>query len=131
MAVTPDEKIYYTGDLLDFGHYEQDNDLTDGFEPITWQVLDVQDGKAFLVSLYALDAVSYSSYTNNYYWELSPMRNFLNDDFLLGAFTKEERRAILLTKIDNTKAQNENTMIKSNGPDTEDKIFLMSYTEAE
>ena len=131
MAATQEEKVYYPGDLLDFGHYEQDNDLTDGFEPITWQVLDVQDGKAFLVSLYALDAVSYSSYTNNYYWELSPMRNFLNDDFLLGAFTKEERRAILLTKIDNTKAQNENTMIKSNGPDTEDKIFLMSYTEAE
>ena len=34
------------GDTVIFGQYEQDGNLDNGSEPIAWQVLDVQDGKA-------------------------------------------------------------------------------------
>ncbi len=130
MAATPEEKTYYTGDLLDFGNYEQDANLENGPEPITWQVLDVQDGKAFLISQYALDTVPFSMYTDRYPWELSDMRNFLNDDFLMGSFTREERKAILMTSVDNGTSQAPRTA-SGGGPDTEDKIYLMSYAEAQ
>ena len=40
------------GDIITFGHYEQDNNLDNGAEPIEWIVLDVQDGKALLLSKY-------------------------------------------------------------------------------
>ena len=42
------------GDVLAFGHYEQDNNPDNGPEPIEWIVLDVQDGKALLLSRYGL-----------------------------------------------------------------------------
>ena len=33
-------------DTIEFGRYEQDNDLTNGSEPIVWQVLEVSDESA-------------------------------------------------------------------------------------
>ena len=38
------------GEYFAFGVYEQDNDLTNGKEPIEWLVLDVQDGEDLLLS---------------------------------------------------------------------------------
>ncbi|MFR3410007.1 MAG: hypothetical protein ACLTXW_11150 [Christensenellales bacterium] len=38
------------GDTVMFGQYEQDGNLDNGSEPIAWQVLDVQGGKALLMS---------------------------------------------------------------------------------
>lgn len=44
------------GDTVMFGQYEQDGNLDNGSEPIAWQVLDVQGGKALLMSRYARTA---------------------------------------------------------------------------
>ncbi len=49
------------GDLYSFGSYEQDNDLTNGAEPIDWEVLDIQDNRALLISKYALDSKPYNT----------------------------------------------------------------------
>ena len=38
-----------------FGHYEQDNSAVNGQEAIEWLVLDVQEGKALLISTYSLN----------------------------------------------------------------------------
>ena len=35
-------------DHVFFGHYEQDNDLTNGAEAIEWRVLKVENGEALL-----------------------------------------------------------------------------------
>lgn len=43
-------------DHVFFGHYEQDNDLTNGAEAIEWRVLKVENGEALLISQYALDS---------------------------------------------------------------------------
>ena len=34
---------YSAGDIITFGSYEQDNDTSNGAEPIEWRVLDVQE----------------------------------------------------------------------------------------
>lgn len=48
------------GDYVLFGSYEQDNDTTNGAEPIEWQVVDIDNDKALLVSKYILDNVEYN-----------------------------------------------------------------------
>ena len=47
------------GDILTFGHYEQDNDQQNGREPIEWVVLDIQNNQALLLTRYAIDSRYY------------------------------------------------------------------------
>ena len=46
------------GDYITFGHYPQTASGDDN-TPIEWLVLDVQDGKALLISRFALDCQPY------------------------------------------------------------------------
>lgn len=48
------------GDIVTFGHYDQDNNEDNGAEPIQWEVIDIQDGKALLLSRYVIDNASYN-----------------------------------------------------------------------
>ena len=48
------------GSMITLGHYEQDNDLTNGQEPIEWRVLNIEGDTVLLVSRYALDAQPYN-----------------------------------------------------------------------
>lgn len=123
------------GDMMTFGRYEQDSNLNNGPEPIEWMVLDVQDGKALLLSKYGLDAQQYNAEWRATTWENCTLRAWLNSDFLNGAFSTEEQSAILVTEVDNsdaqgfdwTKAEGGQT---TGGNNTEDKIFLLSCAEA-
>lgn len=47
-----DKKV---GHYVSFGKYEQDNNTSNGKEKIEWLVLEVKDGKALVISKYALD----------------------------------------------------------------------------
>ena len=135
LAFVPEPKTYYPGDLLDFGHYEQDGNLANGFEPITWQVLEIQDNKAFLISQYALDMKPRGTYT----WEKCSLRNWLNSTFITFAFSKSEQQAIFETEVDNS--QTEITIAGSDyitrinsatpGPNTWDTVYLLSAGEAQ
>ena len=125
------------GDIITYGHYEQDNNLANGTEPIEWQVLDVQGGKALLISRYSLDSQSYHTEWGDITWEQCTLRTWLNNDFLNAAFTVEEQTAILLTDVDNSIDQcfDFTTVVSrakqiTGGNNTQDKIFLLSYAEA-
>ena len=50
-----------TGAVVMFGSYEQDNQPDNGAEPIEWLVLAQSEGKALLVSRYALDCQPYNA----------------------------------------------------------------------
>ena len=63
-------------------------------------------------------------------WEICTLRAWLNDDFLNKAFDAEEQSAILITEVDNSDAQGYSGWITSGGNNTKDKIFLLSYAEA-
>ena len=110
-----------------FGSYEQDNDLTNGPEPIEWEVLAVQDNKALLVSKYALDMKRYNEESERVTWETCDLRAWLNEDFLESAFTKAERDRILLSRLDADKY----TRSKGEtGNGTVDGVFVLSIKEA-
>lgn len=119
------------GDVLAFGHYEQDNNPDNGPEPIEWIVLDVQDGKALLLSRYGLEARPYNTEDTDVTWETCTLRSWLNSEFLTAAFSPEEQSAVMTTAVDNSDAQGNSDYDTSGGNDTEDRIFLLSYAEAD
>ena len=123
---TAREPLIQVGNIVTYGHYEQDNNTANGKEAIEWIVLkyDSASGKALLLSRYGLDAHRFdaSEYQG---WDKSEMRSWLNSTFLNNAFTAKEQAAIVTTKV-STPSYNGN----SGGADTQDKIWLLSREEA-
>ena len=118
------------GNMIVFGSYEQDNNPGNGPEPVEWLVLDVQDGKALLLSRYGLDAREYHTEREGVTWETSELRAWLNYDFQSTAFSAEERAAILTVTVDNSSVQGFDGWKTSGGNNTQDKVFLLSCAEA-
>ena len=131
LAETPITQSFDTiGSIVTFGCYEQDGDKENGPEEIEWVVLDVQDGKALLLSKYGLEAKPYNTEYTDVTGETCTLRAWLNSDFLNKAFSAEEQSAILTTTVDNSSSQGYNDLILIDGNNTQDKIFLLSYAEA-
>lgn len=83
------------GDIVTFGDYEQDNDASNGPEPLEWIVLDVDDETALLLSRYGLDThiLAYGSHELDELF-YSGLFNWLNEDFASAAFDKGKLNAI-------------------------------------
>ena len=94
--------IVKVGDIIQFGRYEQDNDLSNGAETIEWLVLDVSDGSALVTSRYGLDAKRYHDGKEEATWDTCTLRAWLNKHFFESAFDAPERKLILLTDVKNT-----------------------------
>ncbi|MDE6714694.1 MAG: hypothetical protein K2K20_13290 [Lachnospiraceae bacterium] len=82
------------GDIVLFGSYEQDNDIENGVEPIAWQVLEISDGQALLLSVDVLDAKAYDTESAVISWKDCSLREWLNSEFYQTAFSEEERLQI-------------------------------------
>ncbi len=116
------------GDVLLFGHCEQDNNGANGQEPIRWIILSMEGGRALLVSERNLDSRPYHTAEESVTWEGCALRKWLNGDFLNAAFTAGERDAILRTQV----ANEDNPVYGTpGGSGTTDKVFLLSLDEAE
>ena len=87
------------GDIIEFGAYEQDNEKSNGKEPIEWQVLAKEDNKILVISKYALDAKPYNTEFENVTWETCTLRTWLNETFLDEAFSKAEKSMIQTTEV--------------------------------
>ncbi len=120
------------GCFVTFGRYEQDNDPANGPEPIEWLVLDydAENNRALLLSRYGLDARPYHGSGAGTTWEKCALRAWLNGDFLREAFSPEEQSAILITKVDNGKGQGFGQWNAKGGKNTQDRVFLLSFKEA-
>ena len=118
------------GSVVWFGHYEQDNNTSNGKEEIEWIVLDKQGTKLLLISRYALDCQPYNPYNKDYQnvtWETCTLRPWLNGTFLNAAFSAAEQKKIVQTTVQNP----DNSRYKTNGGnDTQDRVFLLSIDEA-
>ena len=114
------------GDYVTFGHYRQTKQKDD--TPIEWLVLDIQDGKALLITRYGIDNQKYNSSTTAVTWEHCFLRSWLNSTFMNVAFTDDEKNVILLTDVDNSASQG--YWETDAGNDTQDQVFLLSYAEA-
>ncbi len=115
------------GDYIEFGSYEQDDDLSNGKEPIEWLVLDKQNDKVLLISRYALDCQKYNASYKTVTWETCSLREWLNNSFMKKAFDSVEQSKILTTTVS---ADKNPTFNSDPGKATQDKVFLLSITEA-
>ena len=120
-----------------YGHYEQDNDVSNGTEPIEWVVLDYDEAnhRSLLISKYGLDTKKYDNSSASNTWDKCTLRTWLNGVFQEEAFSVKEQSAILVTEVDNSDAQGfdwtEAGEDKAGGGEnTWDWIFLLSYAEA-
>ena len=124
-----EQTVWSVGNVVTFGRYEQDNDLSNGTEEIEWVVLDNRDGKALLLSRYGLDAKPYNTVQKSVTWEECTLREWLNNEFLKEAFASSERHAILLTDVDNSEDQGFSGWKTGGEENTRDYVFLLSYAE--
>ena len=117
------------------------------YEPLTWTVLDPDEG--FVMSNIAIDAQAFENFS--YYdpdsfdsasgpmvyngkdckylandWSKCSLREWLNKDFFNTAFTAEEKAQIGKTYLDNTNPFSP----KYDGAGTFDKIFTISFYDA-
>lgn len=88
-------------------------------EPVEWIVLKEEQQRCLCVSKYLLDCKPYHDSSKNITWQDCTLRNWLNHDFLMLAFSAEERERILLSTVENPAG---NTL---------DYIFLLSTGEVE
>ena len=118
------------GDVVAFGVFEQDRNTDNGPEPIQWRVLTIDHGSVLLLSEYVIDNLQYNEAKGDITWEDSTIRQWLNDTFYSDAFSPKEKKVIKTTKLDNSQdAGNPKWNKILGGNDTEDKVFLLSYSE--
>lgn len=131
----PDAKI---GDIVTFGSYEQDNDLTNGAEPIEWQYVADRDGHKLLLSKYALDGRAYHDIIEGITWENCTLRKWLNNDFYNTAFSDSDKEKIVTAYNENPDSTELYSSSESwgeyyggqGGNATNDKVFLLNWKEA-
>ena len=100
------------GAVIPFGGYD-------------WRVLEVQDGRALILSNRVIEKRAYHGVYMSITWAQSNLRNYLNSSFY-NSFSAEDRALIAETKTVN----NDNSWFGTNGgSDTNDKIFLLSIEE--
>jgi hypothetical protein len=109
-AFAANEKV---GDIIKLGPYD-------------WQILDIQDGKALIISSKVLTDTEYHRTDADVTWEKSDVRNYLNGEFL-NLFSAAERARMIETKVVNSNHPERNT---PGGNDTTDWVFLLSIDEA-
>jgi len=127
-APEPADPFCQVGSQVYLGSYEQDNDLSNGTEPILWRVLKNEDGQAMLMSENILESMRFSRYNEPTAWEESDLFAWLNGDFYQSAFTDTERSAIIETETFNP--DNPSTGTQRGEYRTNSHVFLLSYGEA-
>jgi len=113
-------------DVISFGSYEQDNNILNGKEPVTWIVLAEENGKKLLISEKILDCIPYNEKFGDVTWETCTLRKWMNDVFYRDAFSDDEKAKIILTGADNNNNKNTDS---PGGNDTNDFVFAVSYNE--
>lgn len=119
-------------DKITFGRYPQssgtENRLVNCKEDILWRVLAIEDDKALLITDKILDSKPYNESRRTITWEHCSLRKWLNKDFYIRAFSVYEKDIIATTKVKNDNNPRYKT---AGGNETQDKVFLLSFHEAE
>lgn len=123
-------------DLLNITSFdEKDLAVVDGVEyykqgekyyervPVRWQVLQQNDTSMLLLSEKILDAHEFDNSTSggDVKWYNSDLREWLGNDFYNTCFSTKEQDAIMITENSNDTGSE-----LSGGPNTLDKVFLLS-----
>lgn len=115
LAMTACGSSVKTGDVVQLGGHD-------------WRVLEVQDGKALVLSEKILTTRAYHPEGGEISWAESDIRAYLNGAFLNETFSDAEKDRILETNIENKSNSKYGT---GAGDDTVDQVFLLSAKEVE
>lgn len=129
LAIAARDEQFSSGRYVTLGTYPQSangDDLT----PIEWRVLARDGNKALLISRYGLDVQPYNSEKTDVTWETCTLRTWLNNTFFNKAFTSAEQATILTTTVYNFWTEGNTEWESGGGNTTQDRIFLLSYEEA-
>ena len=97
------------GGIFEFGTFPNDD------EPMAWIVLNVEDGKALLLSEYLIEERRFNeTLVRGMRWPDSDLRATLNEDYAEEIFNEEERKHLALYQTDT---------------ETEDHVFLLNESE--
>ncbi len=102
-------------DVVTFGRY-------------TWYVTDKTDGICTLLCQGPVAYMPYNDTKTDITWENCSIRRWLNEDFYNSKFCDGEKAAIVTTH--NTFNEDDFHYETDCGNDTDDKVYLFSYTEA-
>ena len=114
------------GDRIPFGQYPQG--ANGEVQPLEWRVLAVENGRALLITDKLSDAVIYNSWCTEATWETCRLREWMNDVFFYKAFDSSQQALIAKVTIQNPNNPEFGT---KGGNDTQDKIFALSFAEAQ
>lgn len=98
------------------------------FEPVEWRVLSSKNGNLFVMAEKVLDSRAYNGNVSAVTWETSDIRAWLNNEFFNAAFSAEEKAMIKTTGVANP---SNSTYGTPGGNNTNDKLFLLSFDEAQ
>lgn len=121
------------GESIEFGTYEQDDDLSNGDENIKWTIHDIKNGKALLVCDICIEALPYNDDGLGNSWTNSDVRRWLNADFFESAFSAEEKKVIIESNIVTRRLSDEDghTYGETYGDneETTDQVFILDLSE--
>ncbi|MBO4267647.1 MAG: hypothetical protein J5910_10725 [Lachnospiraceae bacterium] len=112
LAAISDSQV---GDVVAFGRY-------------TWYVADKTDGICTLLCQGPVAEKAYNDTKTDITWENCSLRRWLNEDFYNSKFTDGEKASIITSHNIFTDA--DSTYETDCGNDTDDKVYLFSYTES-
>lgn len=136
VVTEPEEEVMFPKD--EYKYYK--------WERIRWRILDVDtaNNRIFIAADMALDCVPFNESDRAINWGNSTIRSYLNgynasqnadkidysknkeDSFISTAFSLFEQSVIITADVKNNEHKNYTTEA---GPDTKDRIFLLSYRE--
>lgn len=94
----------------------------------TWYVADKTDGVCTLLSQGPVANMAYNDTETDITWENCTLRTWLNKDFFNSRFSEGERASVVVTH--NTYAKEDSPYEMDCGNDTDDKVYLFTYTES-
>lgn len=124
--IAPTIRAAQVGDIVYLGAYEQDNDTSNGTEPIEWVVLDKQADRSLLMSRYGLDCIRFNNAEAFVTWDQSTILTWLNSTFYYSAFNGAERAMLLRSE----QLTDVNPYFDTNaGEVTHERIFLANIAQ--
>ncbi len=112
LAAISDSEV---GDVVAFGRY-------------TWYVTDKTDGICTLLCQGPAAEMAYNDNKTDITWENCSLRRWLNEDFYSSKFSDGEKASIVTTH--NTFTEDDSSYEMDCGNDTDDKVYLFTYSES-
>lgn len=118
------QRITNENGVIEYGSYPKT--ANGDVRPIEWITLDRKADRILLITKDCIDCLPLDYFISKS-WEESPIRHWLNHDFINKAFSSSKQNNILTVKLENKCSPLQHN---PDGNTTNDKIFFLSYEEA-